>query len=150
MERRKARYDFEEELFNQFEYYYERNEDLQVIIKGEIKISYSESWERSTNSQSSTQCKLAMWAADTKVKSTKLNGKQSQVVESIHCLVVGTMWLNFETNQQFPVEGENLFKGFEKFYNLVEVFSISSLKKFKNISVPFNQRRPTIDILRWG
>jgi hypothetical protein len=34
-----------EKLFSQFGYYYERREDLQVIIKGMNKISYSEPQE---------------------------------------------------------------------------------------------------------
>jgi hypothetical protein len=45
MKRSWARYLLEEEFFNLFGYYYERNEDLQVIIKDKNNISYSEPWE---------------------------------------------------------------------------------------------------------
>jgi hypothetical protein len=33
LERRKSRYDLEEELFNQFGYYYERNENCRILLK---------------------------------------------------------------------------------------------------------------------
>jgi hypothetical protein len=56
--------------------------------------------------------------------------------------------LNSEANQQFQVEEKYQFKGFGKFYNLFEIFSISSLKNLRSTLIQFNQRRPIVDVSR--
>jgi predicted transglutaminase-like cysteine proteinase len=63
---------------------------------------------RSANNQSSVQHKRACQAADTKVKSIKLNRMQRQVVESINDSVNGRICFNSETNQQLSRRGKSI------------------------------------------
>jgi hypothetical protein len=88
--------------------------EVELIIKGQGKKCYSEPSERRSETED-FECQgqtiyhhsnvdKPCAAADTKVRSTILNGRQSQVVESTNLSIDGKICLNSETNLNVPVE----------------------------------------------
>jgi hypothetical protein len=154
----------EGELFNQLGYYYERSNNLQIIIKGENKLNHSEPREHKRDFDD-YECDMQIIdyhsninescvAADSKVKSIKLNRKQRQVIESTPFSDYNTACLRSEIDPQESVDeceaslcqiiSNTLSDSSSYLLNFSIDFKKNSRKSFNHI----NECKQTIEVSR--
>jgi hypothetical protein len=142
IQRRKNRFEEDEEWFNCYGYYYLKK-DVEPIINGQNKKYYSEPREYRSETEDS-ECEWqtiyhhsnvdqSLGAADTKVELKTLNGRQSRIVEGISNSTDGKICLTSETSPKILIEEAYHYNTFR------EIFSISPMKSLK--LKLFNQRR---------
>jgi hypothetical protein len=111
-----------EELYDKFWYIIMRNTQANSIIKGGMKLCYSEHHEHRQDFDD-YECYEQIieyhfnvdkpcTANDTEVKSKQLNVKQNQVIESTEDSVDSTTCLGSEIDHQSHVEEANQFNNF--------------------------------------
>jgi hypothetical protein len=123
IQRRKIRYNDEEDLFNNNGYYFVTKE-IEPVIKGLSKKCYSELRERRSETED-CECEAqtiyhhsnideSLAAAGTKAMYTKHSGRQNGIVESTTDLADRTICLTSETNPKILIEEAHRFIAFRR------------------------------------
>jgi hypothetical protein len=140
----------EEYHHNRFKNPYKLSEEIESMTEYRDNIDFTESRERRSKIE---DCECGMKAinhhpnvdepcpaADTDVMIISHNDRQRQIVESTSVLIDGTTCLDSETNQRILIEEEKHCIWFRVFYNLSEIFYISSFESISKKLSSVNQR----------